>query len=108
MNLTDFQQMLDERSEDPAEHVMHHLRLHGVRAKVVARRRRRIATWTTCALVVLAGVATAAVLPGLRGDVTPPVDGPPQVRTIEDFRSTPTAHASWPRSPPRCRTVASR
>ncbi|WP_406043440.1 PASTA domain-containing protein [Micromonospora sp. NBC_00898] len=77
MNLTDLKQVLDDRSGDPAEHVTHHLRLHGVRAKVVARRRRRIATWTTCAVVALAGLAAAAVVPGLRTDVTPtPADSP--------------------------------
>ncbi|MBM0227028.1 MULTISPECIES: hypothetical protein [Micromonospora] len=86
MNLTDLKQVLDERSGGSAEHVMHHVRLHGVRAKVVARRRRRIATWATCAVVALAGIAAAAVVPGLRADVTPtPADSPSPVRTIEGF-----------------------
>ncbi|SCE79779.1 hypothetical protein GA0074695_1202 [Micromonospora viridifaciens] len=86
MNLTDLKQVLDERSGDPAEHVVHHLRLQGVRAKVVARRRRRVATWTACAIVAVAGVAAAAVVPGLRADVTPtPADSPSPVRTIEGF-----------------------
>ncbi|NES15321.1 MULTISPECIES: hypothetical protein [Micromonospora] len=86
MNLTDLKQVLDEHSGDPAEHVMHHLRLQGVRAKVVARRRRRVATWAACAIVLVAGVAAAAVVPGLHSDVTPtPADSPPPVRTIEGF-----------------------
>ncbi|MEU1395616.1 hypothetical protein ABZ403_06050 [Micromonospora zamorensis] len=86
MNLTDLPQVLDERSGDPAGHVMHDVRLRGVRAKVVARRRRRIATWTTCAVVALGGVATAAVVPGLHSDVAPvPADSPSPVRTIDGF-----------------------
>ncbi|MET8090152.1 hypothetical protein [Micromonospora sp. NPDC005220] len=86
MNVTDLKQVFDERSEDSAEHVVHHLRLHGVHAKVVARRRLRIATWTTCAVVALAGLAAAAVVPGLRRDVAPtPADGASPVRTIEGF-----------------------
>ncbi len=85
MNLTDLKQVFDERSGDPSEHVVHHLRLQGVRTKVVARRRRRVATWTACAIVAVAGVA-AAVVPGLRPDVTPtPADSPSPVRTIEGF-----------------------
>ncbi|MFU8870779.1 hypothetical protein [Micromonospora sp. SL4-19] len=86
MNLTDLKQVLDERSDGSAEHVMHHARLQGVRTRVVARRRRRIATWATCAVVALAGIAAAAVVPGLRADVTPtPADTPSPVRTIEGF-----------------------
>ena len=86
MNLTDLKQVLDERSGESAEHVVHHMRLHGVRAKVVARRRRRAAAWTTCAVVALAGLATAAVVPGLRPDATPtPANRPSPVRTIEGF-----------------------
>ncbi|NYH43311.1 hypothetical protein HNR22_003038 [Micromonospora jinlongensis] len=86
MNLTDLPQVLDERSGDPAKQVMHDVRLRGVRAKVMARRRRRIATWTTCAVVALGGVATAAVAPGLHADVTPvPGDSPSPVRTIDGF-----------------------
>ncbi|MEU3453227.1 hypothetical protein ABZ671_06450 [Micromonospora sp. NPDC006766] len=86
MNLIDLKQVLDERSGDPAEHVVHHLRLQGVRAKVTARRRRRIASWTAGAIVALAGVAAAAVVPGLRPDVTPtPAATPSPVRTIEGF-----------------------
>ena len=85
MNLTDLKQVFDERSGDPAEHVMHHLRLQGVRGKVVARRRRRVAAWTAGAIVAVAGVA-AAVVPGLRPDGTPtPADTPSPVRTIEGF-----------------------
>ena len=86
MNETDLKQVFDERSGDPAEQVVHHMRLQGVRAKVVARRRRRVATWTACAIVAVAGVAAAAVVPGLRPDVTPtPADSPSPVRTIEGF-----------------------
>ncbi|WP_410809630.1 hypothetical protein [Micromonospora sp. 067-2] len=86
MNLVDLQRVLEERSDDSAEHVMHHLRLHGVQAKVLARRRRRIATWATCAVVALAGIAATAVVSGLRADLAPaPVDTPPRVRTIEGF-----------------------
>ncbi|MFU8851610.1 hypothetical protein ACNAW0_11605 [Micromonospora sp. SL1-18] len=85
MNLTDLKEVLDERSGDPAEHVMHHMRLQGVHAKVVTRRRRRVATWAACAIVAVAGVA-AGVVPGLRPDGTPtPADSPSPVRTIEGF-----------------------
>ncbi|WP_446217947.1 hypothetical protein [Micromonospora sp. IBHARD004] len=86
MNLSDLKQVLDERSGDSADQLVHHMRLQGVQAKVVARRRRRIATWATCAVVALAGIAAAAVVPGLRTDVTPtPADSPSPVRTIEGF-----------------------
>lgn len=86
MNLTDLKQVLDERSDDRAEQVMHHVRLHGVRTKVVARRRRRIAAWTACAVVALAGIAATAVVPGLRADVGPtPAATPSPVRIIEGF-----------------------
>lgn len=85
MNLTDLKQVLDERSGDPAEHVIHHLRLQGVRAKVSARRRRRVAS-TTLAVVGLAGIAAAAVVPALHSDTTPtPAGGPSPTRTIEGF-----------------------
>ncbi|MEV4658358.1 hypothetical protein [Micromonospora sp. NPDC049301] len=86
MNLTDLTQVLDERSGEPAAQDRHDERLRGVRAKVVARRRRRIATWTTCAVVALGGVVAAAVLPGLRPDVTPaPADSTSPVRIIDGF-----------------------
>jgi hypothetical protein len=86
MNLTDLRDVLDQRSSESAEHVMHHLRLQGVRAKVTARRRRRVAAWAACAVVALAGVAAAAVVPGLRADVAPaPAASPSQVRMIEGF-----------------------
>jgi hypothetical protein len=86
VNLSDLKQVLDERSGDSAERVMHNMRLHGVRAKVVARRRRKIATWATCAVVALAGIAAATVVPEPRTDVTPtPADSPLPVRTIEGF-----------------------
>jgi hypothetical protein len=85
MNLTDLKQVLDGRSSDPAEHIMHHMRLHGVRAKVSARRRRRIATWTACVVVAVAGIATA-VVPGLRTHVSPtPANNPSPTRTVEGF-----------------------
>ncbi|MFG2106226.1 hypothetical protein [Micromonospora chersina] len=86
MNLTDLKQVLDERSGDSADQFVHHMRLQGVHAKVVARRRRRIAAWATCVVVALAGIAVAAVVPGFRTDVTPtPADSPSPVRTIEGF-----------------------
>ncbi|HEX7745300.1 MAG TPA: hypothetical protein VF462_08580 [Micromonosporaceae bacterium] len=85
MNLTYLKQVLDERSGDSAENVMHHLRLQGVRAKVAARRRRRVAS-ATFAVVALAGIATAAVVPALRSDVArTPAAGPPPTRTVEGF-----------------------
>ncbi|MFC0029709.1 hypothetical protein ACFFMM_09260 [Micromonospora chaiyaphumensis] len=86
MNLTDLKEVLDERSGDPADQLVHHLRLRGVQAKVVARRRRRIVAWATCAVVALVGIAVAAVMPGLRTNVTPtPADSPSPVRTVEGF-----------------------
>ncbi|MFG3578246.1 hypothetical protein [Micromonospora chersina] len=86
MNLTDLRQVLDERSGEPAAQDRHDERLRGVRAKVVARRHRRVATWTACALVVLGGVVAAAVVPGLHADRTPaPADSPSPERTIEGF-----------------------
>ncbi|GIF63173.1 hypothetical protein Ais01nite_12080 [Asanoa ishikariensis] len=79
MNTTDLRQVLDERSSHSAEQVMHHLRLHGVATKVRRRRRRRVATWTACVLVVLGAVSGVALLPR----PTPP--GPPATHTIEGF-----------------------
>ncbi|MFE9956283.1 hypothetical protein [Micromonospora sp. NPDC005299] len=62
------------------------MRLQGVHTKVVARRRRRIAAWITCAVIALAGIAVAAVVPGLRTDATPtPADSPSPIRTVEGF-----------------------
>jgi hypothetical protein len=83
MNLTDLSHVLHERSGETAGHVMHDTRLRGVRAKVVARRRRRIATWTTCAVAALGGVAAATVAPGSDGYVTS--GSPSPVRTIDGF-----------------------
>jgi hypothetical protein len=88
MNLTDLKQVLDERSSGSAEHVMYHVRLHGVRAKVVARRRRRVAAWTACAVLALAGIAATMVMPGLRTNVAPDPAASPSpdlARTIEGF-----------------------
>ncbi|MFR9777207.1 hypothetical protein ACL02O_14235 [Micromonospora sp. MS34] len=86
MNLTDLTQVLDERSGERIKHVRHDARLRGVRAKVLARRRRRIATWTACALVALGGVVGAAVVPGLHTDRTPaPADSSSPGRIIEGF-----------------------
>ncbi|TDC39779.1 hypothetical protein E1211_03170 [Micromonospora sp. 15K316] len=86
MNLTDLRRVLDERSGEPVGHDMPDVRLHGVRAKVAARRRRRIAVWTACAVVALGGVATAAVLPGAHTGVAPTTaDSPAPVRTTEGF-----------------------
>ncbi|MBY8874182.1 hypothetical protein K7640_20345 [Micromonospora sp. PLK6-60] len=83
MDLTDLKQVLDERSDGSGEHVLHQVRLHGVRAKVVARRRRRFAAWSACAVLALAGVA-AAVAPGPGADGTPTPATSPD-RTIEGF-----------------------
>ncbi|MGY0005924.1 hypothetical protein [Micromonospora sp. I033] len=86
MNLTDLTQVLDERSGEPVEQVRHDMRLRGVRAKVVVRRRRRIATWTTCAVVALGGIAATVAVPGLHADLTPaPADRTSPIRTIEGF-----------------------
>ncbi|SNT64434.1 hypothetical protein SAMN05421812_11736 [Asanoa hainanensis] len=79
MNTTDLRQLLDERSGDSAEQVMHHLRLRGVAAKVRRRRRRRVATWAACVLVALGGFSAFALRPG----PTPPA--PPTTHTIEGF-----------------------
>lgn len=81
MNTTDLRYVLDERSSDSAEQVMHHLRLQGVAAKVRRRRRRRAAAWTTCVVVAIASVA-AAVVPGPRPNRPGPA---PAVRMIEGF-----------------------
>ncbi|WP_327038386.1 hypothetical protein [Micromonospora maris] len=84
MNLTDLKRVLDERSRETAEQAVHRSRLHGVRAKVRARRRRRIAAWATAGVAVAAAVTF--VLPGLRPDLTPtPAVSPSPTPTIEGF-----------------------
>jgi hypothetical protein len=70
MNLTDLARVLDERSHDDTGRILHHLRLAGVREKVLRRRRRRAATWVCCAVVGLIAVA-ALVVPGGATDRTP-------------------------------------
>ncbi|WP_158566429.1 hypothetical protein [Micromonospora craterilacus] len=90
MNLTDLKQTLDERSDGSTAQVKHHLRLRGVRAKVVARRRRRIATWATAVVVAL--VATAVAVPGLRPDVTPT----PAVTPTPGVTSSPSTVMGFP------------
>ncbi|RIV39959.1 hypothetical protein [Micromonospora radicis] len=84
MNLTDLKQVLDERSGDSAEQVLHRARLGGVRAKVLARRRRRIAVWTSAG--VAAVVVTAVVVPGLRPHLPPtPAVTPAPTQLNEGF-----------------------
>jgi hypothetical protein len=84
MNVTDLKDVLEERSVDSADHVLHHMRLSGVRAKVVSRRRRRAATWATFAVVAIAGF-TAAVVPGLRNANRPPATRTPAIHMIKGF-----------------------
>ena len=85
MNLTDLKQVLDEHSRDTAGQVVHGARLSGVRARVLARRRRRIAAWATVGVVAMAAVVVAA--PGLRPDGPPtPAVSPSSPATIEGFR----------------------
>jgi len=79
MNTTDLRQLLDERSSDSAEQVMHHLRLRGVAAKVRRRRRRRAAAWAACVLVALGAVSAVALQPR---PTSPPV---PATHTINGF-----------------------
>ncbi|GIJ80615.1 hypothetical protein SAMN05443287_11571 [Micromonospora phaseoli] len=84
MNLSDLRQVLDERSADSTELTVHHLRLHGVRAKVAARRRLRIMALTSTVALVL--VAVAVAVPASRRDVAPtPAVSPSPTGLIEGF-----------------------
>jgi hypothetical protein len=81
MNVTELREVLEERSEATPAEVMHHLRLAGVRARIRARRRRRVAAWAAAAVVAIAGVASVAFAPDRGGDGSA-VD---PVATIEGF-----------------------
>ncbi|MFG2061093.1 hypothetical protein ACGFIK_06700 [Micromonospora sp. NPDC048871] len=84
MNLTDLKQVLDERSHDAVEQAAHRVRLRGVRARVLARRRRRIAAWATVGVAAMAAVVVA--VPGTRPDVPPtPAVSPSSTPTVEGF-----------------------
>ncbi|MFI7576524.1 hypothetical protein [Micromonospora sp. NPDC049497] len=83
MNLIDLKQVFDDRSVGAAEQFVPQGRLRGVRTRVVARRRRRIATWTTAAVVAV--VALAVAVPGGQPDVTPAPAVSPSPARIEGF-----------------------
>jgi hypothetical protein len=62
----DLRDLLDERSAETSDRIMHHLRLVGVQRKVAARRRLRMAAAGTAAVAVLAtGAAASVSLPDL-------------------------------------------
>ncbi|HEY8451155.1 MAG: hypothetical protein FWJ87_16345 [Micromonosporaceae bacterium] len=76
----DLRELMEERSAAEPPTIMHHLRLAGVRRKVVARRRRRLAVGALTVAAVTAGsLAAGSVLTGSGDPVSP------AARTIEGF-----------------------
>lgn len=85
MNVTDLRRVLDENSAGPAGETPNHLRLRGVRTKVVARRRRRMVAAAAATVAVLAGAAVVA--PRLGVDTSPDVSATPSpTGTVEGFQ----------------------
>ncbi|MEV0720790.1 hypothetical protein, partial [Asanoa sp. NPDC050611] len=82
MNSTDLREVLESRSADSAEHVMHHLRLHGVRAKVRRRRRQRVAAWAAAGVAVALASAAAVVT---SGSPAPAPAGPPTLAGFPEY-----------------------